>query len=79
MRKSIFEELNDLAPPKDKNAIVESRADHVITSAINLLEYMEKHYESEEFEQLHKRFMSSIRGKDPKRFTRALGKLDKED
>lgn len=78
MRKSIFEELNDLAPPKDKNAIVESRADHVITSAIHLLEYMEKNYNSDEFEQLHKRFLSSIRGKDPKRFARALGKIDKE-
>jgi hypothetical protein len=78
VRKSIFEELNDLRPTKDKDSIVESRADHILSSAINLFEYMENNYTDEEFDQLQKRFISSIKGKDPKRFSRALYKIKKD-
>lgn len=75
-RKSIFEELNNLAPVRDKNLIVENRADHIIASAINLFEYINKTYSDEEADQLLKRFISSIKGKDPKRFQRAVSRIN---
>ena len=75
-RKSLFEELNEFAPVAAKERVIESRANHVISSAINLIEFIETHYTEEESVNLHRRLLSSIKGKDPKRFTRALDKLN---
>ena len=51
-RTTIFEELNKLAPARsDKSAILENRGNHIITSAINLLEYIDKNYTDEEADQ----------------------------
>ena len=77
-RKSLFEELNELAPIKDNMNLVESRGSHVIASAINLIEFIDRHYGEEEANHLCKRLMSSIKGRDPKRFARAVKKLPKE-
>ena len=74
IRKSLFEELNEFAPMVDKKIVVESRANHVIASVINLFEYIEMHYSEDEAKNLQRRLLSSIKGKDPKRFTRALNK-----
>lgn len=76
-RSTIFEELNKLKPvKKDKGLILETRGNHIITSAINLLEYIDNNYDEEQADQLLKRFISSIRGRDPERFSRAVAKLD---
>jgi len=74
IRKSLFEELNEFAPLVDKKIVVESRANHAISSVINLFEYIDIHYSPEEAKNLQRRLISSIKGKDPKRFTRALNK-----
>ena len=47
--RSILEEINSIVPKKDKNMIVESRADHVITSVINLVHLIKESYSEEEF------------------------------
>ena len=77
IRKSLFEELNELAPVSGKKTVIENRANHVISSAINLMEYIETNYSEEEALNLHRRLLSSIKGKDPKRFARALNKVNK--
>lgn len=78
-RTSIFEELNKMAQSQhDKKLIVENRADHIITSAINLFEYIDSNYTDDQADQLMKRFISSIRGKDPKRFSRAIAKVEND-
>jgi len=76
IRKSLFEELNEFAPVAAKETVIENRANHVIASAINLIEFIETHYTEEDAVNLHRRLLSSIKGKDPKRFTRALGKIN---
>ena len=77
-RKSLFEELNELAPVTKKEVIIENRANHAIASVINLLEYIETNYSEEDAINLQRRLISSIKGKDPKRFSRALAKIDKD-
>jgi len=77
-RRTLFEELNDLAPVSGKETVIENRANHVISSAINLIEYIETNYSEEEAVNLQRRLVSSIKGKDPKRFARALNKITKE-
>ena len=75
-RKSLFEELNEFASVSMEEKIIENRANHVISSAINLVEFIETHYTTEEAINLHRRLISSIKGKDPKRFSRALSKIN---
>ena len=77
-RKSLFEELNEFAPVTTKEVIVENRANHAISSVINLLEYIEQNFSEEDAMNLQRRLISSIKGKDPKRFSRALDKVTKK-
>lgn len=76
--KSLLEELNDLGNNRDINFIVENRASNVITSAINLLEMIKKHYSPEKAELLEKKLLSSIKNKDQKRFSKSLRKKPSE-
>jgi len=80
-RKSILEELNSYVPKKNKEAVLENRAGHIIASAINLMELIHQNYGPEEAELMEKRFMSSIKGRDPKRFSRAINRVkgDEDD
>ena len=73
--RSILEEISSYVPQKNKSDLIEVRAQHIITSAINLLESIDNAYTSDEAELLKKRFMSSIRGSDPNRFTRMVNRI----
>ena len=72
--KSLLEELQSFGDTKDMNHIIESRASNIITSAINLIELMQKHYSSDKAELLEKKLLSAIKGKDQARFTKSLRK-----
>jgi len=73
--RSILEEISTFVPQKSKEELIESRAHHIISSAIHLMEAIEENFTFEESELLKKRFMSSIRGSDPKRFSRMLKRI----
>lgn len=73
--RSILEEISSFVPQKSKEDIIEARAQHIIASAINLLESIDESYSPEEAEALKKRFVSSIRGSDPNRFTRMVKRI----
>ena len=73
--RSILDELNALSIEKDKENIVESRAHNVITSAINLIEYIQENYNADTALELERRLVNSIRGRDTKKFSRAITKL----
>ena len=73
--KSILEEISSYVPQKSKEELIEARAQHIIVSAINLLESIEYAFTPEEAESLKKRFISSIRGADPNRFTRMVKRI----
>ena len=71
MKGSIFEELSKYVPTKSLNDAVEAKANHIIVSSINLIEYIYENYPEEQAQLMEKRFFSSIKGKDPSRFKRA--------
>ena len=76
--RSIIEELNQISIDRDRNNVVENRAEHVIRSAINLIEQMERHYDAETARDLTNRLINSIKGKDSTKFSRGIKKIIKE-
>lgn len=79
MRKSILAELNQISVDRDRDYSVQNRADHVINSAINLLEQIEKNYDPDTAKDLSNRLVNSIKGRDPAKFTRRITKIIKEN
>ena len=73
--RSILEEISAFVPQKSKEELIEARAQHIIVSAINLLESIDDNFTPAEAEMLKKRFVSSIRGADPNRFTRMVKRV----
>jgi hypothetical protein len=73
--RSILEEISAYVPQKSKEELIEARAQHIIVSAINLLESIDESFSPEDAEALKKRFVSSIRGADPNRFTRMVKRI----
>jgi hypothetical protein len=76
--KSLLEELESIGSNRDMNHVIESRAHNVITSAINLIELMNRHYSVEKAELLEKKLLSAIKGKDSRRFAKSLRKKDED-
>lgn len=73
--RSLLEELNSIAVKKHNEERVESRAAHVINSAINLLTTIRESFNPEEAYELERRFINSIRSGDPNKFVRGIRKL----
>ena len=73
--RSILDEIDSLLVHKDRENLVESRANNVITSAINLMNYIKENYDAEIAQQLENRLLNSIRSQDPNKFIRGVRKL----
>ena len=73
--KSLLEELNSISERKNGEAVIESRATHVIDSAINLLALIKENFEPEQAYELERRLINSIKGGDPNKFIRSIRKL----
>ena len=80
MRKarSILEELNQISVDRNKDYVVENRGEHVINSAIRLLEEIDNAYSPEQAKDLASRLVNNIRGRDAKKFSRGIKKIIKE-
>lgn len=72
--RSLLEELEALGNNRDTKHIIESRAHNIITSAINLVEMINKHYDPEKAAILEKKLLSAIKSKDSDRFTKSIRK-----
>jgi len=70
-----LEELNSISERKNGEAIIESRATHVINSAINLLELIKENYSPEQAYELERRLINSIRTGDSAKFTRSIRRV----
>ena len=77
--RSILDELASLPTHKDKENLVESRANHVIQGAINLVNYIRENYDQEQAADLERRLLNSIRSQDSGKFIRGVRKLRNED
>lgn len=73
--RSLLEELNSIADKKHSEAIIESRAAHVIDSAIHLLSLIRESYSPDQAYELERRLINSIKGGDPNKFVRSIRKL----
>jgi len=73
--KSILEEISLAYKPQDKEAIIESRANHIINSAINLVNLIRETYDPETAGELERRLLNSIRGQDSAKFMRGIRKV----
>ena len=76
--RSILEELNQISVDRDRSLVVENRGEHIIKSAINLIEQIEKHYDEQTAKDLTNRLINSIRGKDSSKFSRGIRKASKD-
>lgn len=77
--RSILEELNTMSIRKDKNHIVESRANNIIHSAINIFEQIDNLYTPEQAEDLQRKFVNAIRARDPRKFARSVRRKDENN
>ncbi len=77
--RSLLEELEVIGNNRDITHIIENRAHNIITSAINLIELINKHYDKDTSEILEKKLISAIRGKDQGRFAKSIRKSNESD
>lgn len=77
--RSILDELDTLLVHKDRENLVESRATHVISGAINLINYIRENYDAEQATELERRLINSIRTQEPEKFKRGVRRIKSED
>lgn len=80
--KSILEELDILYTKKnqdrDRRHIIESRASHVISAAIRLVEQIESSFAPDQAENLTRKLLNAIRDKDVSKFVRTVRRTDED-
>jgi hypothetical protein len=74
--RSLLEELEAIGNNRDTKHIIESRAHNIITSAINLLEMINKNYDPEKAAILERKLLNAIKARDQDRFSRSIRKND---
>ncbi len=77
--RSILTELDELLTHKDKDNLLESRANNIINGAINLIRYIRENYDAEQAGELERRLLNAIKGQDPAKFSRGIRKIKDED
>jgi len=77
--RSILDELDTMLTHKDRENLVESRASHVISGAINLINYIRENYDAEQAGELERRLINSIRTQEPDKFRRGVRRMRSED
>lgn len=76
--RSLLEELEIIGNNRDMSHIIESRAHNIITSAINLIELINRQYDSEKAQILEKKLLSAIKSKDQNRFSKSIKRTTDE-
>jgi hypothetical protein len=74
--RSILDELDDLYADRDRRLVIESRANNIIASAINLLEQIDQTFPPDQAENLSRKLLNAIRTRDVERFSRTVRKSD---
>ena len=73
--RSILEELNNLHGKRDSDRLIDTTANNIIESSINLLSRIHSIYDIETAAELERRFISSIKAGDPRKFRRSMQKI----
>ncbi len=77
--RSLLTELDELLTHKDKENLLESRANNIINGAINLINHIRENYDVETATKLENRLLNAIKGQDPTKFSRGIRKIQNED
>jgi hypothetical protein len=72
--RSLLDEITSIVPQQDRATVIESRANHVINSAINVLGMIHETFDADVAAELERRLLNSIRGRDTKKFSRGVRK-----
>ena len=73
--KNFLDELDKCVPAKSKHTVIESRAAHIIASAINLAQLIRESYSEEEANDLVKRLYRSMITEDDRKFMRKIKEM----
>tara|TARA_B100002019_G_C21110244_1_gene518023 strand:- start:177 stop:443 length:267 start_codon:yes stop_codon:yes gene_type:complete len=73
--RSILQELSNLAINKDNDLLIESTANNIINSSINLINLIYENYNENDAAELEKRFINSVRTGDPNKFKRGIQRI----
>ena len=73
--RSILEELNSVHGTRDNERLIESTANNIIESSINLLSRIHEQFDMETASELERRFINSIRSGDHRKYRRSINKI----
>ena len=73
--RSILEELSSIDRSSNKDLLIESSANNIIESAINLLNRISNTYDENTAGELERRFLNSIRSNNPRKFKVGIDKV----
>ena len=71
-KKSILDELNSVVSERNKLDVVATRGNHIIKSAINLIQLIEENFDDSQALDLQRRLVNSIKGRKPERFAKGV-------
>ena len=74
--RSILEEIASCAPGATRRNIVEDKSQHILESAINIIREFYTVYNKDEAQDLHNKFINSIRSLDEKKFYSSIARKD---
>ena len=77
--RSLLEELQSIAENRDTKYIIESRANSIISSAIHLLEVIERNFTPEQAEILERKLLVAIKSRDSEKFSKSFKKNSHEE
>ena len=73
--RSILEELNSFSETYSSDKQIETSANNIIESSINLLNRIANNYNEVTAGELERRFINAIKSGDPKKFKRGMQKI----
>lgn len=72
--RSLLQELEAIGNNRDTSHVIESRAHNIITSAINLLEMINRHYPEAQAQILERKLLGAIKARDQGKFSKSIKK-----
>ena len=73
--KILLEELSSMPLHRDKEEVVESRASHILESAIRLMTYIRENFDQDTAFKLEKKFNSAIKNMDASKFSKGVARI----
>ena len=73
--RSILQELSNIGTTSKSDLLIETTANNIIESSINLLNTINKNYDVATASELERRFINSIRTGDPLKFKLAISNI----